>query len=352
MRSLRDSRIRRALRVLLAGAVVSGTLALGVGEAAARSPRPDSLAGVRSPLPVFALEHGQFRAFDPPNAGVGEGVGINNRGQVVGGYRPPGDGCDFRGFLRERNGTFRLIDVPGGAMTNPQKINDRGTVVGNFRRGDPCTAPLRGFARDRRGHFTTINVPGSVYTTAAGVNNVGVVVGEYARPDGTTRGYMWRHGRFTTFDVPGAVSTALFDVNDHGDAVGGYFDANGTIHGVVRSRHGRLQEFTVPGYRYQFGYGINDRGQVAGFVVDELPLTETSSPRGFVLRRGAGGPVTFVDVPGATGTGAFDINDTGAIVGQYGVGRSSDATSTATAPMSSMSPMSSVVEPHDDHPPR
>ena len=39
--------------------------------------------------------------------------------------------------------------------------------------------------------------------------------------------------------------------------------------------------------------------------------------RGFLLARGAKGPFTPVDVPGAPRTIAYGLNDTGAIVGQY-----------------------------------
>jgi hypothetical protein len=38
---------------------------------------------------------------------------------------------------------------------------------------------------------------------------------------------------------------------------------------------------------------------------------------GLLLRDGAGGPFTPIDVPGAPGTGATGINDAGTIVGVY-----------------------------------
>ena len=37
-----------------------------------------------------------------------------------------------------------------------------------------------------------------------------------------------------------------------------------------------------------------------------------------MLRNGAGGPLTRIDVPGAFGSGATGINDHGTIVGLYG----------------------------------
>jgi hypothetical protein len=39
--------------------------------------------------------------------------------------------------------------------------------------------------------------------------------------------------------------------------------------------------------------------------------------RGFLLARGARGPFTPIDVPGAPRTIVYGLNDAGAIVGQY-----------------------------------
>jgi hypothetical protein len=61
-------------------------------------------------------------------------------------------------------------------------------------------------------------------------------------------------------------------------------------------------------------FDLNNRGQIAGFAYDDADLT---GARGFLLARGARGPFTPIDVPGAPRNAALGLNDAGAIVGQY-----------------------------------
>ena len=83
-----------------------------------------------SEIPVFALERGRFTAFDTPGEGAQDFVGINNRGEIVGGYKEEfrlGEAaCGQRGFLRNKRGRFIRIDVPGAGLTAPIDINKRG----------------------------------------------------------------------------------------------------------------------------------------------------------------------------------------------------------------------------------
>lgn len=286
---------------------------LGTGTAGASADAP------RSSTPVFVLEKGRFTVFDVPDRGIGEGVSVDNRGRIVGGTRPDDPAsCAFRGYLRDAHGRFSVIAVPGAAMTNPLKINDHGQVVGNYRDHDPCTDPLNGFLRDERGRYASIRFPGSTDTQAAGINDRGQVVGQYAVPDGSTHGYVWTHGRYRTLDVAGAATTSLLDINDRGEIVGAYADPDGTSHGFVRDTRGRITTIDAAGAVYTLPFGINNRGQVVGLSTDALPLPDAHETHGFLLRHGAGGPFTRIDVPGAAATGAFDINDSGTIVGQYG----------------------------------
>jgi uncharacterized membrane protein len=67
-------------------------------------------------------------------------AGVNNLGQVVGGYldaqgRPPG--------YRWDKGRFTTIDVPGAIGTMLGDLNDRGEIVGVY--GDDPDDPIRGY---------------------------------------------------------------------------------------------------------------------------------------------------------------------------------------------------------------
>ena len=303
------------------------------------APVAGALAAGSSPsseIPVFVLDRGRFTAFDTPGEGAQDFVGINNRGQIVGGYKEDlsrGEaGCGQRGFLRDKRGRFTPIDVPGAGFTGPIDINDRGQVVGQFQYTDYCpdgADPLRGFLRDGSGRFTTIHVPGSGYTTANGINNRNQAIGEYLDADGTIHGYLWERGRFTTIDVPDATGTAITDINDRGQMIGLYGDAGGTSHAFFRDKDGGITTIDAPGVPITIPFGINNRGQIAGIAASASPIVAGVTVYGFLLAKGAKGPLTRIDFPGALGTLATDINDRGQIVGIYA---NPDATSDRQQP--------------------
>jgi probable HAF family extracellular repeat protein len=315
-----DTNCRGRVRLPVVAALVVTALMTPAAGASTAGSSP------RSPVPVFVLDRGRFTAFDTPGEAAQDFVGINNRGQIVGGYKEDlsrGEGgCGQRGFLRDKNGRFTRIDVPGAGLTAPIDINDRGQVVGQFQYTGYCpdgADPLRGFLRDRSGRFTIIHVPDSVYTTANGINERGQVVGEYLDADGTIHGYLWDKGRFTTFDGPDGTGAALFDINDRGQIVGAYLDPaepEEALHGFLLSR-GIYTTFDVPGVPLTLPLGINNRGQIAGIAASDVPIVEGVTVYGFVLARGAKGPLTRIDFPGALGTLAADINDRAQIVGIY-----------------------------------
>jgi hypothetical protein len=87
--------------------------------------------------------------------------------------------------------------------------------------------------------------------------------------------------------------------------------------GYLRDRRGRATTFAVPGAPLTFPLAVNNRGQIVGFSALRFALEEDSDTHGFVLRNGAGGPLTRIDVPGAFGSGATGVNDHGTIVGLY-----------------------------------
>jgi hypothetical protein len=85
-----------------------------------------------------------------------------------------------------------------------------------------------------------------------------------------------------------------------------------------RPRPRRYTTVAVPGAPLTFPLAVNNRGQIVGFSALRFALEEDSDTHGFLLRNGAGGAFTRIDVPGAFGSGATGINDHGTIVGLYG----------------------------------
>jgi hypothetical protein len=269
-----------------------------------------ALAGPRSQLPVFVLDKGRFRAFDIPFGEFGgDSVTINDRGQIAGSYYDDPAATCLRDFLRDRNGRFTRIDFPAPGTTQLLDINDRGQIAGSYRpsAGGACsdTVPLRGFLRDERGRFTTIQIPGARQVQALGINARGQIVGDYLAADGTTHGYLRDHGRIITVDgLAGAAGATVFDINDHAQMVGLYYGSAGEFH-AFSLRGGRYTSIDAPGVTYTLPFGVNNRGQIAGLTAAALPLTAASDAHGFVLRDGAGGPLTSVDVPGGLRDGGL-----------------------------------------------
>jgi uncharacterized membrane protein len=170
----------------------------------------------------------------------------------------------------------------------------------------------------------TIRISGAVQVQAYGIDNRGRVVGQYVDDDGAFHGYVWEKGHVDVIDgSDSAAAAGELDINDHGQMVGVYLDAAGGFHAFARSSGGDYTTIDAPDATYTYPFGINNRGQIAGFLT-EIPVLSIEG-RGFVLRQGAGGPLTTVEVPGAdTGTAVTDISDAGTVVGLYSNPHASD----------------------------
>jgi len=213
-------------------------------------------------------------------------------------------------------GRFTAFDAPGQEAAEFQRINNRGEIVGSYSKGRDV--PLAGYLRDKRARFTEIAVPGAVATAPLDNNNRGQVVGDYQDAAGRFHGYLWNRGRFTTIDGPAGSGATLTNLNDRGQIIGLYAPTGdpARLDGFVLSG-GRYTTFDPDDNALTLPLGINDRGMIAGYTAARFDATADANAHGFLLRRGAGGPVTRIDVPGALGTGAMGINDRGQVVGVY-----------------------------------
>jgi uncharacterized membrane protein len=232
-------------------------------------------------------------------------------------------------FLLRKGVLTPLEDLRGAAGTAYNAANNRGELVGSYT---DAAGTLHGFRRDRKGRFTTIDPPGSLATFATGINDHGQIVGYYGVDDGKPRTFLRdRSGDITAIEVPGAVATAPFDINNRGQVVGLYGDtepdASGSlppnsIHGFVWSK-GSVRKIDVPGAIGSAAFDINDRGEVVGIYADPKEGDPKGTTHGFRLRKGE---FTTIDPPGAVdidGTPGFQataplgINNRGQVVGQY-----------------------------------
>jgi uncharacterized membrane protein len=193
---------------------------------------------------------------------------------------------------------------------------------------------LAGVSAGDQFSFASIDVPGAAgHTSARGINSSGNIVGWFRDAAGRRRGFLLTgfpsSSTFQTIDfpanqAPGGVQTTIPDgINDGGDIVGEVVDGNGDQHGFL------LTGFPVtPTYNLiDFPAGQSPTGQVLLTTADALNnnvdivggfLDSSDTFHGFKLTGFPGSP-TFqsIDFPGAATSGAFGINDDGAIVGFY-----------------------------------
>ena len=256
-----------------------------------------------SARPRLSLDRGKFTTIDHPDAVLETApYGINNRGQIVGGYDTAG--FAVHGFLLDR-GRYTTIDVPGASRTIALRINARGQILGDY---EDARGGCHGFLLDK-GRFTTIDVPGAP-TQALGLNDRGQVVGTYIDAGGAFHGFLLDKGVYTTIDVPGALQSTAADINARGQTIGFYLDAAGTTRVYLRAANGSLTTIAFPGAVATVPFGINNRGDVVGFYMDANQVRH-----GFLFKNGA---YTRIDHPLASSdTQAHDLNDRGQIVGLY-----------------------------------
>jgi hypothetical protein len=131
--------------------------------------------------------NGAITRIDVPGALVTNAHAINNRRQVVGAYLEAGavpnpDGTvpanAVHGYLWDK-GRMRRLDVPRSIWTQPFGINDRGQISGGYY---DAAGRQHGFVLER-GRYKTLDAPGRTDNIAWGINDRGEVV----IPEGTVR---------------------------------------------------------------------------------------------------------------------------------------------------------------------
>ncbi|MGH9258178.1 MAG: hypothetical protein ACRD3C_26755 [Vicinamibacterales bacterium] len=242
----------------------------------------------------FLLSGGVYRSIDIPDAVLTVASDINDAGDIVGTYHEPaGPGelfGDSHGFLLSAaDGQLTTITFPGQQVTWVTGINNHGQIVGGYSRwnGDQVLG-VHGFIL-AEGTFTRIDFPVPEtpahvpVTYAIRINNAGDIVGGYNDDIyQTRRGFVLRDGLYTTFDVPGSGFTDLYAANNAGAIAGEYLDIDGQVYGFLfspdRGFH-RLAGTGNPKERITslVPFGLNDSGQIAGSGV-----TASGSLNGFV----------------------------------------------------------------------
>ncbi len=187
----------------------------------------------------FLMSGGSFTTINVPGSPTTLASDINNAGVVVGSFATGTQSAQgvARGFVWN-GGMFTEIAVPaaGGYRTEAYGLNDVGQIVGGFDQPIPGGALSQAFILEG-GSFTTFGFPGTgpgYRTQANAINNAGVVVGFFGAASGfPTHGFIRDGQGIRAFDVPGASSTLPFGISDSGIIVGSFEDATRRTHGFV-----------------------------------------------------------------------------------------------------------------------
>lgn len=173
-----------------------------------------------------------FRTISVPGAHSTRANGINNRGDIVGGFIDTGG---LHGYLLT-GADFTTIDAPGATQTEAFGINDRNEIVGCFH---DVAGMQHGFLRSADGQFITLDFPGAIETCAAGINNSGRIVGKFdAGTPAVTSGFV-RHPDATYAQVV----TAFDRVEVLSARVTGISNADELVGFVVAWRDGVIGDF-------------------------------------------------------------------------------------------------------------
>jgi probable HAF family extracellular repeat protein len=143
-----------------------------------------------------------FKSFGNPGATVTRVFGLNGHGELVG----ADDSLPGRHAFLLNHDSHVVLDSSGVLGTHTsfaRGINNRGDIVGGYFDDDGTE---RGFLF-RHGTLTTIDVPfaGSLGTQLDGLNDSGIIVGVWVDGAFTVHGFIYQNGSFVHLDYPGAL---------------------------------------------------------------------------------------------------------------------------------------------------
>jgi probable HAF family extracellular repeat protein len=226
---------------------------------------------------------------------------ISDNGIVAGRFISTTTGSPYRAFSSADGNTTAIGTLPGKNYSEANGVNSEGVLVGSSYNSNSDSV---GFMY-QNGQMTSLGTLGGSTSAAYAVNNMGTIVGE-ARVSfqNTLHPFMYRNGVMTDL---GGTGGRAFDVNNLNLAVGeSYFD--GKMHSFLYD--GSLHDLGTLGGGTSKASAINDFGIVVG-----ESKTSSNQTHAFIYSDGV-----MIDLLGDKGgifSAAYDINDSGQILGEY-----------------------------------
>jgi probable HAF family extracellular repeat protein len=244
---------------------------------------------------------------DIPGSTESHATGINHNGIIGGWYRDSGG--DHACAWSKIGGIYQRTDLGVGTASAVYGVNEAGYLVGYFSGYHACVFPPGGGAPHDLGAL-----PGQPNSLALGINSARTIVGYSADSGNIKTACVWSPsgGSWTTAtSLFGVANSAAFAINNSGQAVG-YATISGNPHAVLKSPGHEFQDLGIlPSSTWTIAYDINDSGWVVG----------SSGPGSQAfLWTPAGGMQNLNDlvvnpIPGLYLTTTYAINKHGEIVG-------------------------------------
>jgi hypothetical protein len=290
--------------------------------------------------PLIAQDSWHSVTINVPGAIETEVRGINNRGEIVGFYRPPTSTClsipanpqvptcTTKGF-KIVNGKLTKLNVPGTISTAIMGVNDRGDLVGFYLKPEHgCTFGIyHGFIWSHQNVVKTIDFPSStgfcgsdaLWTVPMGINNRGMVSGTVWSPVNgqPSGGFVWKDGTFRVMN-PGGPNSGVYGISNSGILVGTTWYTLDLIPlwtGFLKA--GVDEDFFQLTQDDTFTTAVNNRTDIAGYGI---------YGRGFLAKHIEWGKIsndetevtpTFIPLMVGQATFPFAMNEQRVVVGAY-----------------------------------
>ena len=197
------------------------------------------------------------------STGPSDGRGINNHGQVVGGT-VAANSSQYHAFLWDNGNMSDLGTLPGYNYSIALGINDAGQVVGYSFTAPTQAGPMtsRAFLWDNGNMSDLGTLPQANDSEAFGLNDFGAVVGDSGNDSFDGHGVLWQGGNVMDLGDLGRPGTSAHAINDAGQIVGGSHNFESRVHaflwefGIMRDL-GSLGQFSV-------AYDVNETGAAVG----------------------------------------------------------------------------------------
>ncbi len=270
-------------RMVDIGTLPGGTTSIGIsinnaGQVVAFGnndiPDPFALFPSATQMRTFVWQEGEVQdigTLGGPDAVPGPGCNNQRPGVIVGqsyvSFTPnPASGIPTLDPFLWDNGTMTDLGNLGGTFNWAQCINNRGQVIGMSRLpGDLITHAFRW----QNGRMQDLGTLGGPLSEAFWINDAGDIAGSADLPTpGLHDAVIWKHGRIHDLGtVPGDPCSRAYGINSRGQVVGGSSSCHAFLHAFVWQEGGPMMDLNAliqsgTGYQLTNAIDINDRGEI------------------------------------------------------------------------------------------